>query len=457
MMILKSKWSKRKLFIFFLHVVFLALLLNASITFRGENVVQIMTNENKDLTEFANTTTIDLFPATPSNLSISRTDAMVSIWNKSLITSMTRSYSIWNGSSDPYNWCHGPENETNSGLLFVKVNKCASSTGMGVTLRIADTLGRRRHQQQQQHYHHHQQQQQQRLLPFLLQNESKCFTRYNHGWASTQDRKYQHRPRQRSILWSMIRHPASRVLSDYFFYEASRKNRHVTEMRILRHVQNPRFQSHYVNYLRLMESNATVNNYNNKNNNNNRLEEISHILQNYDFLAISERMDESLVVLSMLWRLPLADLIVLPSKEAGGYDDGRSRKGCVKLKKKWTTPKIDRYLQTDFLNQNYDFLLYQVVNASLDRTIDDLGRDTVHRNVQLFHSLMKKNEQECRREAIFPCPIVIPNQTKLAEIDCYFSDAGCGHRCTDRALRDESEHQWAILKATALGTKTSST
>ena len=339
--------------------------------------------------------------------------------NQSLCTgeSMARVFSVWNRSTVPYNWCH-EYRSLSSGILFVKLNKCASSTGMGVSLRIADTLGRRL------------------LLDKNNENHS-CFARYNHGTASTDDRQYLFRRKEESVLWSIVRHPASRVLSDYFFYKASRRQHTATEDSILNHIQNPRFKTHYVDYLKLKTFHT-------------RTEEIQHLIQNYDFIAVSERMDESLVVLSMILKVPLADVIVLSSKESGGYDDGRSRKGCVRLKRKWTTPNIDDYLAGDFRNDNFDLVLYQAVNASLDRTMDALGRDLVLAGVESYRQLVAKNERECMPHAIFPCPQIHPNQTYLSQGDCYFSDAGCGHKCSDRALRVESDDEWARLQRNVL-------
>jgi hypothetical protein len=322
-----------------------------------------------------------------------------------LVEQLSRVFPVWNRSTTAYSWCH-PFEKKNSGILFVKIPKCASTTGTGVALRIADTLGRR-----------------------LLGNNSHCFARSHHGSAEKTEQKYLSRKADRSVLWSILRHPARRALSHYFFFVASRQSTDVTEAMIQEFMRKDRWQEYQTAYLRLKQFNT-------------REQEIEHLIKNYDFLAISERMGESLVVLSMLLKVPLADVIVMPSKEAGGYDDGASKKGCVKIKQKWTTPKIDEYLEGDFLKGNFDYLLYQATNASLDRTIDALGRNEVEAGVKLYYELLKKNDLVCREQATFPCPISVPNQTYLSKQDCYYHDAGCGHKCTDEALRTESKDEW---------------
>ncbi len=56
---------------------------------------------------------------------------------------------------------------------------------------------------------------------------------------------------------------------------------------------------------------------------------VGDILKDYDFIGITERMDETLVVLSLLLDLPLSDVLYLKAKGSGGFDDGRHNKKCV--------------------------------------------------------------------------------------------------------------------------------
>lgn len=317
-----------------------------------------------------------------------------------------RAFPVWNRSAVPYNWCHKEEGPR-SGILFVKVNKCASSTGSGATMRLADTLGRR------------------------LQTGASCFSREQHGWASAELQQYISRDADRSVLWTIIRHPATRVMSGFFFFEVSRNGVNATEQKILDFVGKRKYKTYMLDYVRLKKS-------------TNREEEIQHVIHSYDFIAVVERMAESLVVMSMILKVPLADLIVLSAK-ADDYDDGMSAKGCVKLTRAWRTPKVDEYLAGEFLQDNYDMILYQAVNLSLDLTIDALGRDLVMSRVSEYYELVEKNKRECAHHAIFPCPLTLPNHTRLSRQDCYHADSGCGHRCTDKALRTESDDEWKAI------------
>jgi len=114
----------------------------------------------------------------------------------------SRAYPIWadkrrtvDSSSHPYGWCVPEDLATNNdkspkGLLFVKVHKCSSSTGAGVTLRIQDRLSKRLHQNQT--------------------STSTCYAHYDH--ATARDLRFQKRDPAQSFLWSIVREPAQRTL-----------------------------------------------------------------------------------------------------------------------------------------------------------------------------------------------------------------------------------------------------
>ena len=119
----------------------------------------------------------------------------------------SRAYPVWiekrraiDSNTRPYGWCV-PEDiatktdESPKGLLFVKVHKCSSSTGAGVTLRIQDGLSKR--------LHHHPNQTQ-------TDNNVTCFAHYDH--ATARKLRFQERDLKQSFLWSFVREPAQRTL-----------------------------------------------------------------------------------------------------------------------------------------------------------------------------------------------------------------------------------------------------
>ena len=129
----------------------------------------------------------------------------------------------------------------------------------------------------------------------------------------------------------------------------------------------------------------------------------------------------------------------------------------MKLKKKWTTIKIDEYIIGDYRSDNKDdYLLYNAAQRSLDKTIDALGRQRVEENIELLRSLQQQNEDSCASKVTMPCPEPEDDQKKRihkrrTEESCYFSDVGCGHACTDLILTDHAEKEWARITSSSYG------
>uniref|UniRef100_A0A7S2PGL0 Uncharacterized protein n=1 Tax=Skeletonema marinoi TaxID=267567 RepID=A0A7S2PGL0_9STRA len=370
--------------------------------------------------------------ASPSNNgNPTATDMSMKIEQKS------RAFPIWinkqraiNSNSRPYSWCVSEDlasnDESPKGLLFVKVHKCSSSTGAGVTLRIQDGLSKRLNQPNQN----------QTALA-----HGTCFAHYNH--ATARELRFEKRDPSQSFLWSIVREPAQRTLSHYFYFDVSRRNDTATEDSILSVLKNPRklwlgpnFQSKYLDLPSQNEQSSSS---------------TERIINGYDFLGVSERMEESLVVLAMLAQIPLTDMVIFSSKVAGGYGYALGHEGCVKLEKKWTTPKIDEYILGDYHKANKDdYLLYNAAQRSLDKTIDALGRKRVEENVELLKSLQQQNDEQCASKTTMPCPqpedeSMKKEHKRLAKESCYKSDFGCGHACTDEALADFAAKEWASI------------
>jgi hypothetical protein len=164
------------------------------------------------------------------------------------------------------------------------------------------------------------------------------------------------------------------------------------------------------------------------------------IFKNYDFLGVTERMEESLAVMVLLWDLEPRDVVVLNSKSAGGYDDGGHNKTCKIISKAPNKKNMTRYIK-DYLEHrhslwNTDTLLYHAVNTSLDMTIDELGRERVNQMVETIRELQQVAHDQCLKEAEFPCNQFGVFQPDRAEESCYIQDAGCGYKCVDRVLQN---------------------
>ena len=103
---------------------------------------------------------------------------------------------------------------------------------------------------------------------------------------------------------------------------------------------------------------------------------VSKILQEYNFIGVVERFDESLVALSFLLGLSLGDIMYAKTeKHAGSYELLHEEKlTCIKLVEKNLSSEWEEFLQSNEWKAQIagDELLYTSVNESLDKTIDEV-------------------------------------------------------------------------------------
>ena len=315
-----------------------------------------------------------------------------------------------------HRWCvatndSGSGNHTyQEGLIFVKIDKCASTTSASVNERIADQLGRR-----------------------FLPNGKACHHWNSHKFA--QELIDGPRNSETSFLWTTVRHPATRGLSRYFFSKVTRREEEASEEGILLFLEKiPR--DHMLDYMRLSAGRGKYN-----------VDKVARVMRSYDFVALAERMPESLVVLSMLMEVPLADTIVMSAKKTGSYFAKSSHPlQCVKIHPKWTTQAIDAYLEYNFTKNHYwDYVMHEAASRNLDKTIEALGKAKVQEKLVEFNEMMERNDKLCADEAVFPCPYSGPGHSKRTKKSCYTRDWGCGHDCTRRILKEAADAEWAAL------------
>jgi hypothetical protein len=318
-------------------------------------------------------------------------------WDEDLLNSIARP---WTPIQD-FSWCV-PQGENKAkvhGLVFVKLPKAASSTGSGIAINIARSVGKR-----------------------VLKNEGnkpKCGHTYQHGFGFR-------RRESPSILWTILRDPSSRALSEYFHFQVSRLGVAPTSEGMIRFLRTR--QSYQLNYIYSANKKSIAV--------DTPAKVIRHyVMEEYNFVALVERLDESLVVMKLLWGLEDQDIIVLPAKHSGGYDDGRFQKKCTKIRPAFTTPQVDEYLRTNFTKLNSDYLLYAAANRSLDMTIEKLGRERVAAQVQKHRWLQRAAEEKCLSQAIFPCSANGIWQGQESMHHCYWGDSGCGHRCVNEMFQ----------------------
>jgi len=291
------------------------------------------------------------------------------------------------------------------GFVFVKPKKCGSTTGSSITVRIARSLA-------------------------LKQGHPmcQCWTdhkpAYNIGVGN--------RLRSQSWLWSVVRNPTKRVTSEFFHFHVSRENASSDDATFLRFLNSEdgrrTYENFFVRYLQakqrrwnpLAEDIASL---------------FSHILeeQTYDFIALTERMEESAVVMQLLLNLATEDIMYLSSKTSGDYDDGRWNNQCYLIRKSFISEGMKRHFQSQEFKSAifWDELLYHAINKKLDMTIDALGKSRFDAALAKFRNAKNLVNQECASQVRLPCT---SNGVKRNETDCLLWDIGCGFDCMDRAM-----------------------
>jgi hypothetical protein len=318
---------------------------------------------------------------------------------------------VWNPrTGNNYSWCVPPgvgEEETVvNGLIYVKVHKTASSTSAGVNRQISRNIGET-----------------------MLGTGKSCRQRSNHAKAvEFRERK------PPFLLWTTLREPSKRAISQFFHFQVSRRGVKPSSQNMINRLHaDKNFQLNYISTQEI-PSNAT-----------HRIAVQDpvklirrNVFERYHFIAITERMQESLVVMKMLWGLSDKDIIVMSAKHSGGYDDGRYKETCVKIQPSFTTPEVDRYIKRKFREDNLDYLLYAAANESLDLTISSLGRLRFDKELERHRRLQKIAEDACLDKTDFPCSSNGTRQPELAARNCLKHDMGCGYQCVNELFQKQT-------------------
>mmetsp|Transcript_11404 Transcript_11404/g.17250 ORF Transcript_11404/g.17250 Transcript_11404/m.17250 type:complete len:187 (+) Transcript_11404:3-563(+) len=129
------------------------------------------------------------------------------------------------------------------------------------------------------------------------------------------------------------------------------------------------------------------------------LERLNNVFDSYDFVGVSDRLNESLVALSFLLDLSLSEIVYVSYRQSGSYLEIQQK--CVKIVKPQLTNDVEDFLITDEWKamNAADILLHRAANIALDRTIDDvIGRDTFLKRLREYETLielMKECAEEC--------------------------------------------------------------
>jgi hypothetical protein len=336
---------------------------------------------------------------------------------------------------------------TRRGLLFLRPHKVGSTTMVGIVLRLV----------------HHRS-----SLP-----GRPCHHRAMHG--SAQSYVYAQRDRSESFLFSLVRDPTKRAISQFFHFAVSAQGGQVptdaTFQEYLRHADR---QNYYLKDLATRNytandtvdeleeifyqqaGNLTVDGYNQimdvggekaallelewdemlhfgprvK-----QRDVVSDILTDYDFLAVTERLDESLVALQMLLNLTTREILYTRARSSGTFSYGGPKRPCLYMQPSFVTPGMrDFFASVEWQKAIAgDQLLYEAANESLDRTIASLGSHSFARKLQVYRAVLVKAQVHCQGRVHTLCTEGGVHQTNTS---CYIWGEGCDHECLGDLVHD---------------------
>jgi hypothetical protein len=338
------------------------------------------------------------------------------------------------GRAHPKMWWHPLQTRApaKKGYLFVKEMKTGSSTVAGIVLRIARNVAKRENK------------------------NFTCLSRFDHSAA--RDMGYYERDTEKSFLFTVIRNPQTRLASQFFHFFVSRRKMEPNDKNFQGSFKEmPYMQDYYLRDLALIpsgekEKNTFIHRYSPSRIGRVdpealktlRLGLANGIMRGYDFIGITERMDESLVVMMMLLRLKISDILYIKAKSSGGFDDGAFNNTCTYIVPAFTSPGMKSYFQSDHYGHRSlgDWILYRAANKSLDMTIDQLGPSKVEEHLKQFRAAQKVANEKCASGIRYPCSasgVRQPYRTHFSEhTDCLWLDSACGYKCLD-ALEPEIE------------------
>jgi len=333
------------------------------------------------------------------------------------------------------------------GILFQRPHKTGSTTMVGIVLRLAHNRA--------------------------AWNE-KCKHRTMHEIA--RKLKYGKQDRTKSFLFSIIRDPTTRSLSEFFHFHVAGYLKEPTDENFRSFARGANF-NYYLKEL-------TTRNYSNvaaggnsqaqndlefaKSKGYNTIQELNlaklsgkpgktrllerqrvaftefgpnydanqivqDILDDYDFIAIMERMDESLVVFQMLLGLTTKEILYTRARSSGSFSNGWNGRPCFYIMKSFLTDGMKKFFASEEWQQTIanDLLVFQAANKSLDRAIEALGKAEFDEKLAALQRGLLRAKENCSNNRIRTMcdaggtPIPVQKRT------CYIWAEGCDHACID--------------------------
>lgn len=263
----------------------------------------------------------------------------------------------------------------------------------------------------------------------MLPDKKSCRMRIDH--SSARDMEYGQRDKKKSFLSSLLRDPTKRAISHYFHFIVSGKKENPTDANFIGFFQekSEMWSNYYTKDLTMRDDDDLQDE-------SQHPAIVANILSQYDFIAITERLDESLVVMKLLLGLDMEDILYMSAKKHGSFTSGPQVDSCIYITPPFLTQGMNDFFASDYW-QDYiraDQLLYDAANKSLDNTIDALGRKMVQGELVAFRKALEYTQAQCEERTIYRCNS--KGENVGGGSTCYLWDIGCGFNCLNEISVD---------------------
>ena len=219
---------------------------------------------------------------------------------------------------------------------------------------------------------------------------------------------------KKTFLMTFIREPAERALSQFYHIKVSRERISPTNDEIIKYLEgnesaNTRIErNHLMHYISTGES-------------------VSEIMRKYDFIGITDRFEESMLVLAHRLGLDIEDMLYLKAKDSHHLQtDNKGAHFVPSVPVQNQSESVQRYLKEKWYGLNaVDYELWDKVNEQMDRQIAEI--DGFDDKLNRYKSLLKKVQNECG------------HLQEKGGTDCLNNDEGCGQNCIRDLVKPKNE------------------
>jgi hypothetical protein len=226
---------------------------------------------------------------------------------------------------------------------------------------------------------------------------------------------YTKRDQSKSFLYTFVRSPTERAIRDFFHHMVTVRHYEPSDVEFQAYLEERGYYNRNLLELSLKEDINDVHTT------------VVSIVENYDFLGIADadRLDESLVVLKLLLGLEMQQILYLEDPTPFLYELER----CYLITETFVSPAMTSYFASqDWKNRiQGDALLYKAAQASLERTIDALGRTIVLQEVQRFRKALQIARDQCLEKTTFLCNL--NGVWQRGRHSCIVESFGCATSC----------------------------